>query len=168
MPDPLSPYAVTKSAGENYCSVFSRLYGMLCASLRYFNVFGPRQDPGSPYSGVITKFITNTLAHKPVTIFGDGKQTRDFVYVKDVVRANILAMESSMSGVYNVARGSQMNLLELLEIIVDLSGIRVPVTFASSASGDVWHSSADITLARNTLGYNPIYTVKTGFLETIA
>jgi UDP-glucose 4-epimerase len=143
MPDPLSPYAVTKLAGEHYCSVFSGLYGMQCVSLRYFNVFGPRQDPGSPYSGVITKFITNTLAHKPVTIFGDGKQTRDFVYVKDVVRANILAMEAGKAGVYNVAGGSQLNLIELLEIIADVSGIRVPVEFAQPAAGDVRHSLAD-------------------------
>jgi len=167
MPDPLSPYAVTKLAGENYCSVFSRLYGMQCVSLRYFNVFGPRQDPGSPYSGVITKFITNTLAHKPVTIFGDGKQTRDFVYVKDVVRANILAMESPVSGVFNVACGTQLNLIELLEIIANVSGIRVPVTFAPSAAGDVRHSVADIAVAQEILGYTPRCSVREGLGETV-
>lgn len=167
MPDPLSPYAVTKSAGENYCSVFSRLYGMQCVSLRYFNVFGPRQDPGSLYSGVITKFITNTLAHKPVTIFGDGKQTRDFVYVKDVVRANILAMESPVSGVYNVASGSQLDLMELLEIVANVSGIRVPVEFVQPAAGDVRHSVADIAVAQEILGYVPGCSMREGLGETV-
>ena len=167
MPDPLSPYAVTKLAGENYCSVFSRLYGMQCVSLRYFNVFGPRQDPGSPYSGVITKFITNTLAHKPVTILGDGKQTRDFVYVKDVVRANIRAMESSVSGVFNVACGTQLDLIQLLEIIADVSGFRVAVEFAQAAAGDVRHSVADISVAKEMLGYAPGCSVREGLGEMV-
>lgn len=167
MPDPLSPYAVTKLAGENYCSVFSGLYGMQCVSLRYFNVFGPRQDPGSPYSGVITKFISNTLAHKPVTIFGDGKQTRDFVYVKDVVRANILAMDAGKAGVYNVACGTQINLLELLEIISDVCGVKVPVTFEKVAQGDVRFSVADIAGAKEALGYVPEYSVQEGLVETV-
>ena len=167
MPDPLSPYAVTKLAGEYYCSVFSRLYGMQCVSLRYFNVFGPRQDPGSPYAGVITKFITNTLAHKPVTIFGDGNQTRDFVYVKDVVRANILAMEAGKAGVFNVARGSRLNLLGLLEIISDVCGETVPVTFAAAAPGDVRDSVADISLITKYFGYHPRYSIPAGLEETL-
>lgn len=166
MPDPLSPYAVTKLAGENYCSVFSRLYGMQCVSLRYFNVFGPRQDPGSPYSGVITKFITNTLAHKPVTIFGDGKQTRDFVYVKDVVRANILAMESDATGVFNIAYGQKIDLRELAAMIMEITGITVPINFDSPRAGDIRDSLADISLAKKGLGYKPEYSVKMGLEKT--
>jgi UDP-glucose 4-epimerase len=167
IPETLSPYAVTKLAGEYYCSVFSRLYGVRCVSLRYFNVFGPRQDPSSPYSGVISKFIANTLSHQPLVVFGDGRQTRDFVYVKNVVQANIRAMESKEQGVFNIACGKQINLIELADIIVDTSGITVPVTFGPAAEGDVRDSVADISRAREVLGYEPGYTVKAGLEKTI-
>jgi len=167
IPDLLSPYAVSKITGEYYCSVFSRLYGLQCTSLRYFNVFGPRQDPASPYSGVITKFISNTLGHRPIVIYGDGNQTRDFVYVKDVVNANVLAMERDAPGIYNVACGTRINLLELVDMIAEITGISVPVTFAPPAKGDVRDSVADITLAKEFIGYAPEYTVKTGLMETI-
>ncbi|MEI7857256.1 MAG: NAD-dependent epimerase/dehydratase family protein, partial [Methanomicrobiales archaeon] len=119
-PDPLSPYAVSKLASENYCSVFSRLYGVRCTSLRYFNVFGPCQDPASPYSGVITKFIANTLAQRPIVMYGDGNQTRDFVYVKDVVQANLRAMQAGKDGVFNVAGGKRINLHELVGMIAEM------------------------------------------------
>ncbi|MGA7798579.1 MAG: SDR family oxidoreductase [Methanoregula sp.] len=168
IPETLSPYAVTKLAGEYYCSVFSRLYGVRCVALRYFNVFGPRQDPSSPYSGVISKFIANTLNRCPLVIFGDGCQTRDFVYVKDVVQANIRAMESGEQGVFNIACGKQINLRELAEMIMEISGITVPVTFGSPAEGDVRDSVADISRAQDAFGYAPRYTVKTGLQETIS
>jgi UDP-glucose 4-epimerase len=167
MPDLLSPYAVTKSAGEHYCSVFSRLYGMSCTSLRYFNVFGPRQDPSSPYSGVITKFVSSSLCHRGITIFGDGHQTRDFVYVKDVVQANLRAMEKDSPGVYNVACGTQIDLLTLAGMIAEITGITVPITFAPPAKGDVRDSLADITLAKKSLGYAPGWSVRRGLEETI-
>ena len=167
-PDLLSPYAVSKLAGENYCSVFSRLYGMRCVSLRYFNVFGPRQDPASPYSGVITKFITGTLANRPLRIFGDGKQTRDFVYVKDVVQANLSAMKHGAPDVYNIARGERIDLLGLVSLIAQVTGITVPITFAPPAQGDVRDSVADISRARDAFDYTPEYTIEAGLKETIA
>ena len=168
MPDLLSPYAVSKLAGEQYCFVFSRLYGIQCTALRYFNVFGPRQDPASPYSGVITKFVTNSLARRPIVIYGDGRQTRDFVYVRDVVQANIRAMKSGQGGVFNVACGTRINLLELVGMIAEITGISVPVTFASPAKGDVRDSLADITLAKESLGYAPECLVYEGLEQTIA
>jgi UDP-glucose 4-epimerase len=168
LPDLLSPYGVSKVAGEYYCSVFSRLYGVRCTALRYFNVFGPRQDPASPYSGVITKFIANSLAHRPIVIYGDGLQTRDFVYVGDVVQANVKAMERDLPGVYNVACGTRINLLELADMIADITGITVPITFAPPAKGDVRDSLADISLARESIGYQPGYTVREGLERTIA
>lgn len=168
LPQTLSPYAVSKLAGEYYGSVFSRLYGVRCTALRYFNVFGPRQDPHSPYSGVISKFIANTLARSPLTIFGDGTQTRDFVYVKDVVQANLLAMERGEPGIFNVALGKKINLLELADAIMEIAGITVPVTFAPPAAGDIKDSLADISRARNVLGYAPEYTVRAGLEKTVA
>jgi len=168
IPDTLSPYVVSKLSGEYYCSVFSRLYGVRCTALRYFNVFGPRQDPSSPYSGVISKFIANTLSHRPLVIFGDGTQTRDFVYVKDVVQANIRAMDLGEPGGFNVAYGQRINLLELADMIMEITGITVPVTFGPPAVGDVRDSLADIARARDALGYEPQYTVKSGLEETIA
>jgi len=167
IPDTLSPYAVSKLSGEYYCSVFSRLYGVRCTALRYFNVFGPRQDPGSPYSGVISKFIANTLNRRPLTIFGDGTQTRDFVYVKDVVQANLRAMEKGKPGVYNIALGKKINLLELADTIMEIAGITVPVTFAPPAAGDIKDSLADISRAREILGYAPGYTVRAGLEKTM-
>jgi UDP-glucose 4-epimerase len=166
-PDLLSPYAVSKLAGEGYCSVFSRLYGMQCISLRYFNVFGPRQDPASPYSGVITKFIANSLGNRPLVIFGDGKQTRDFVYVKDVVQANLRAMGQGIPGVYNIGRGSRVDLLELVKMIAEITGISGAVMYGPPAKGDVRDSVADISRARETFGYAPAFTVKEGLRETI-
>jgi UDP-glucose 4-epimerase len=167
-PDLLSPYAVSKQAGEQYCSVFSRLYGLQCTSLRYFNVFGPRQDPNSPYSGVITKFVSNNLGHRPIVIYGDGHQTRDFVYVKDVVQANIRAMERGVYGVYNVACGTRINLLTLADMIAKITGISVPTSFAPPAKGDVRDSVADITLAKEAIGYTPRWSVHQGLEELIA
>ena len=168
IPDLLSPYAVSKQAGEQYCSVFSRLYGLQCTSLRYFNVFGPRQDPHSPYSGVITKFVSNSLGHRPIVIYGDGHQTRDFVYVKDVVQANIRTMERDVYGVYNVACGTRINLLTLADMIAEITGISVPITFAPPAKGDVRDSVADITLAKEAIGYTPRWSVHEGLEELIA
>ena len=164
IPDLLSPYAVSKRAGEQYCSVFSRLYGVQCTSLRYFNVFGPRQDPLSPYSGVITKFISSSLSHRPMVIYGDGLQTRDFVYVKDVVQANIRAMEKDAKGVYNIACGMRINLLELADMIAEITGSSVPIVFDPPAKGDVRDSVGDITLAKKSIGYERNWMVDSNFI----
>ncbi|MFA5415732.1 MAG: SDR family oxidoreductase, partial [Methanoregula sp.] len=168
IPAPLSPYAVSKLTGEYYLRVFSEVYGLKTVSLRYFNVFGPRQDPKSEYAAVIPKFITSILAHTSPTIYGDGEQTRDFTYVKDVVQANIRAMESSAQGVYNVAYCQRINLKELAARIMAITGISVPLTFEASRAGDVKDSLADISRASVAFGYAPAYTVTTGLEETIA
>ena len=125
-PFPLSPYAVTKLASEYYCKVFSELYGVKTVSLRYFNVFGPRQDPEGEYAAVIPKFITSMLNNKAPVIFGDGTQTRDFVYVKDVVRANLLAMQSSATGTFNIGSGNGTNLNTLVNCIAGIVDISLP------------------------------------------
>jgi UDP-glucose 4-epimerase len=166
-PNPLSPYAVSKFSGEQYLKVFSEVYGLKTLSLRYFNVFGPRQDPNSQYAAVIPKFITKILNHQSPTIYGDGGQTRDFSYVKDVVQANIRAMESDSQGVFNVAYGSRINLIDLASLIMEITGISVPLKFEPPRTGDVRDSLADITQAQEAFGYAPEYTVKTGLMETI-
>jgi nucleoside-diphosphate-sugar epimerase len=167
-PNPLSPYAVSKLTGEQYLKVFSEVYGFNTLSLRYFNVFGPRQDPKSEYAAVIPRFITKILRHESPTIYGDGGQTRDFTYVKDVVQANIRAMMSDAQGVFNVAYCKRINLNELASMIMEITGITVPLVYESSRTGDVRDSLADIKRAQETFGYIPEYTVKSGLEETIA
>jgi len=167
IPEVLSPYAVAKLTGEHYCSVFSQLYGVETVSLRYFNVFGPRQDPNSPYSGVISKFITNILNKKRIVMYGDGKQTRDFVFVKDVVQANTNAMGSNARGVFNVACQKSINLLELAETIMEITGNSVPVTFEAPRAGDIRDSLADISRAKKDLGYAPQFSLREGIEETV-
>lgn len=167
-PNPLSPYAVSKLAGEHYLRVFSDVYGLKAVALRYFNVFGPRQDPKSQYAAVIPNFITTILDKRSPTIYGDGGQTRDFTFVKDVVQANLRAMECGAQGVFNVAYCKRIDLRELAAIIMEETGITVPVKFDPPRPGDVRDSLADITLAKKAFGYDPQYTVKSGLKETIA
>jgi UDP-glucose 4-epimerase len=167
-PNPLSPYAVSKLTGEHYLKVFSELYGIKTLSLRYFNVFGPRQDPKSEYAAVIPRFITKILRHESPTIFGDGGQTRDFTYVKDVVQANIRAMESDAQGVFNVAYCKRINLNELASLIMEITGMTVPLVYEPPRTGDVRDSLADIRRAQKAFGYAPEHTVKTGLKETIS
>jgi len=166
-PNPLSPYAVSKLAGEHYMRVFFEVYGISTLSLRYFNVFGPRQDPDSQYAAVIPKFITSTLSHRSPTIFGDGEQTRDFTYVKDVVQANIRAMESDAQGVFNVAYCRRINVKELAAMIMEITGISVPLSFEPQQPGDIRDSCADIHRAVDAFGYSPRYTVRSGLEETV-
>jgi UDP-glucose 4-epimerase len=167
-PNPLSPYAVSKLTGEHYLNVFSEVYGLKTLSLRYFNVFGPRQDPKSEYAAVIPKFIIKILNHESPTIYGDGGQTRDFTYVKDVVMANIRAMESDAEGIFNVAYCKRIDLNELANMIMEITGITVPLIYEAPRTGDVRDSLADIRQAQDVLGYVPEYTVKKGLKETIA
>lgn len=168
IPNPLSPYAVSKLTGEHYLKVFSEAYGLKTLSLRYFNVFGPRQDPKSEYAAVIPRFITKILGHESPTIYGDGRQTRDFTYVKDVVIANIRAMESDAEGVFNIAYCKRIDLNELANMIMEITGITVPLIYEAPRTGDVRDSLADIRQAQEVLGYAPEYTVKKGLQETIA
>ena len=168
MPSPKSPYAVSKLAREYYCRVFSEMYGIRTVALRYFNVFGPRQNPESQYAAVIPRFITRTLAGKPPIIYGDGTQTRDFTYLKDVVQANVKAMESDAQGVFNVAYNQRISLLSLADIIAEETGIHVNPVFEPPRPGDIHDSQADISAARKAFGYAPEYSVQSGLKETIA
>jgi len=166
-PDPLSPYAVTKIAGEYYCKVFYEMYGLKTVSLRYFNVFGPRQDPKSDYAAVIPKFISSMLQDKPPTIYGDGEQSRDFVYVKDVVQANILACRKNAGGVFNVACGERITVNELVSEINKILNKKIAPVYVSPKKGDIRHSLADITKAKKILGYEPKYDLEDGLKESI-
>jgi UDP-glucose 4-epimerase len=167
-PCPLSPYAVSKLSGEQYMRVFCDIYGFGTVSLRYFNVFGPRQDPASEYAAVIPKFITAILGHQSPVIYGDGGQTRDFSYVRDVVQANIRAMESDARGIFNIAYCQRMSLIELAGTIMEITGITAPLMFEPARAGDVRDSLADISRAQAAFGYAPAYTVRTGLEETVA
>ena len=166
-PNPKSPYAVSKLAGEYYCRVFSEVYGLDTVSLRYFNVFGPRQDPKSEYAAVIPKFITRILDGTPPIIYGDGEQTRDFTYVKNVVQANIRAMESDARGVFNIACGECISLNDLASIIMDIIGIHIDPIYDAPRPGDVRESLADILKAQEQFNYYPEYDLKSGLMETI-
>lgn len=170
-PQPASPYAAGKITGEYYLSIFARLYGVQTVSLRYFNVFGPRQDPRSMYSGVISKFTDDLRAGRTPVVFGDGRQTRDFVFVKDVVQANLKAMQSVHAGrgeSFNVATGQTASLLDLLATLGELSGRSLTPEFREARPGDIQHSSADISRARNILGYEPRFSLRTGLEALLA
>ncbi|QSZ67896.1 SDR family oxidoreductase [Methanofollis aquaemaris] len=167
LPAPVSPYAISKLTGEHYEAVFSKLFGLKTVALRYFNVFGPRQDPSSQYSGVISIFTDRVKAGEPITIHGDGGQTRDFVYVADVVRANLLAMERDVTGVFNIARGRQTDLNTLARGVMEAAGREVPVEYGPVRQGDVRHSLADISRAREVLGWAPEWSLVDGLVETI-
>ena len=168
MPGPLSPYAVGKITGEYYARVFSELYGLRTVCLRYFNVYGPRQDPASEYSAVIPIFISRILAGKAPVIFGDGNQTRDFAFVRDVVRANILSMEKEQAeGVFNIACGKRTSLNQLAGIIMEIVGLKAGLIHEKPRPGDIQDSLADISAARNELGYEPEYDLMSGLKETV-
>jgi UDP-glucose 4-epimerase len=167
VPSPRSPYAVSKLAGEYYCRVFSDLYGIRIAALRYFNVFGPRQDPESEYSAVIPRFITRILQDESPVIYGDGTQTRDFTYVRDVVQANIRAMDHAADGIFNIAYGSRINLGDLARMIMDITGKHPEIRYDKNRPGDIHDSLADISAAIKTFNYLPEYTVRSGMEETI-
>ena len=168
-PNPKSPYAAQKLAGEHYMRIFFEVYGLETVSLRYFNVFGPRQDPTSMYAAVIPRFITSVLSGEPPTVYGDGGQTRDFTYIDNVVRANLLACEAPKAAcgkVFNIACGERISLLSILEIVYGLAGRRVLPRFEPPRPGDVRDSMADITLARDLLGYAPKIPFREGFSST--
>jgi len=171
-PDPLSPYALQKYASEKYLQLFHRLYGLPTVSLRYFNVFGPRQAFDSPYSGVIARFCTTVLEQKPPTIFGDGLQARDFIFVANVAAANILAAqapEERVAGkVYNVGGGQSINLLQLAAELNRLTGQNLVPKHEPPRAGDVRNSLADITAAQRDLGYEVGVSWQAGLESTLA
>jgi UDP-glucose 4-epimerase len=168
---PLSPYAVQKVAGEHYLASYSRVYGMDTVALRYFNVFGPRQDPASVYSGVLARFIAQMSRGETPTIFGDGSTSRDFVYIDNVVSANLLAAKTraDVAGkVFNVATGRSTSLLEAYAEIKRIVGYTGDVNFKPERAGDIKHSLADISLAQRTFGYEVIADFRYGLERTIA
>ena len=166
---PLSPYAISKLLGEHYCRIFHTIYKLETVSLRYFNVFGPRQDPASPYSAAIPKFINAMLEGEPITIYGDGEQSRDFTYVQNVVNANLLACEApdAAGTVINVACGDQISLNRLISIMEEELGIEAQRVYTRSLPGDVKHSRADISRARALLGYEPAVAFDEGLKMTV-
>lgn len=170
-PNPISPYAVSKLASEYYMASFYRCYGLETVRLRYFNIFGPRQDPTSPYSGVLAKFINCMLAGDAPTIFGDGTQSRDFTYVDNAVDANLLACkahESQVAGrVFNIACGKRVSLNETVEILKRLVGYTGEVKYANARAGDVKHSLADLSSAERCLGYRPAIDFEEGLRRTV-
>ncbi|HEU4797204.1 MAG TPA: SDR family oxidoreductase [Pyrinomonadaceae bacterium] len=169
-PDPLSPYAVAKLVGEYYCTVFTRVYGLETVALRYFNVFGPRQDPGSQYSGVVSRFLSALFENQRPVIYGDGEQSRDFTYIDNVVAANLSAANAAgASGkVINVANGERVTLNELLAVLKELTGKQdVTAEYLEPRVGDVRHSLADISLARELLNYESKVDLREGLKRTI-
>ena len=166
-PDPKSPYAVAKLAGEYYCRVFNEIYGLKTVALRYFNVYGPRQDPSSDYAAVIPKFVNRVMAGKAPIIYGDGEQTRDFTFVRDVVQANVRAMESDATGVFNVAAGTRISVNDLAGMIMEIIGNRVECAYEEPRAGDVRDSLGDISKAHAGFGYVPRYGMEDGLRETI-
>lgn len=167
--EPLSPYAVSKLAGEHYCAVFYRLYGLETISLRYFNVFGPRQDPHSPYSGVISRFIDAILSGTPPRIFGDGEQTRDFTYVENVTAANLAACQCrhGVGGTYNIGCAARVSVNQLWKTMADLAGVRIHAVHQEPRSGDIRHSQADISRAKEALGFEPRVDLVDGLKRTL-
>ncbi len=169
-PNPLSPYAVTKYTGELYCRVFYSVYGLETVSLRYFNVFGPRQDPHSQYSAVVPKFIYAYLRGEAPVIFGDGTQTRDFTYIDNVVFANLLAAEAKTvcGETINIACGKRISVNQLAEIIRTEFNSSIKPIYKEARRGDVKHSLADISLAKKVINYTPLVGIEEGLKKTIA
>lgn len=164
---PLSPYALQKLTAERYMTLFHQIYAMSAVSLRFFNVYGPRQDPSSPYSGVISIFMNQALAAKPPTIYGDGNQSRDFIYVTDIVRALLMAANPAAAGqVINVGSGRSVTIAQLWGEIASLAGIEIPAQYAAARTGDIRHSLAGIDLARNLLKFEPAVGLDTGLRQT--
>ena len=164
--NPKSPYAITKATGEFYCQIFTNIYDLPTVSLRYFNVFGPRQDPNSQYSAVIPKFITKIMKGESPIIYGDGTQSRDFTFVKNVVEANIIAAESKDIGVFNVACGRRIILNSLVQIINEIMGKEIKPEYTDPCPGDIKHSLADISKIES-IGYKIDGNFKDELKETI-
>jgi UDP-glucose 4-epimerase len=167
--NPLSPYALQKFTAERYAMMYHELFGLQTVSLRYFNVFGPSQDPNSEYSAVIPKFITKLLHAETLTIFGDGEQSRDFTYVDNVVDANLLALEATEAPgkVFNIGCGERISLNHLVRLLEKILGVTAKVEYQPPRSGDVRDSLADINLAKSALGYSPRVAIEEGLRKTV-
>lgn len=167
--NPLSPYAVNKLVGEWYCRIFYKLYGLETVSLRYFNIFGPRQDPASQYSAVIPKFIDSLSKGTSPTVYGDGEQSRDFTYIDNAVSANLVAATApgAAGEVFNIACGDRFTLNRLLAELKDIMGVNIPADYTNTRPGDVRHSLADISKAESILGYNPEVKFREGLVKTV-
>jgi len=170
-PDPLSPYALQKLVGEYYCSVFTKCFGLQTVGLRFFNVYGPRQDPSSPYSGVLSVFMTCLLERRAPTIFGDGEQSRDFTYVEDVAELCVKAAAAPagvVSGnVYNAGNGERFTLNQVWRQLCALEGVSIAPLYGPPRAGDVRHSQADATAARRDLGHDPQFSFEQGLRRTL-
>ncbi|HSF19571.1 MAG TPA: SDR family oxidoreductase [Vicinamibacteria bacterium] len=167
---PLSPYAVSKLAGEHYCTAYHRVYGLPTVSLRYFNIFGPRQDPSSPYSGVVSRFIEAIANQEPPSIHGDGEQSRDFTYVENVARANYAACQraEAIGGVFNIGCSERTSVVDLWRQMAAIAGSSLVPRHTPPRAGDVPHSLADISLARRHLGYEPAVAFGEGLKRTLS
>jgi UDP-glucose 4-epimerase len=165
-PEPKSPYAITKLDGEYYCNMFTQEGKLETACLRYFNVFGPRQDPKSAYAAAVPIFTAKAVANEDITIFGDGEQTRDFIYVKDIVAANVFMAENSFNGVYNIAYGGRITINKLVDTIKEITGSESKVLHLEERPGDVKHSMAAVDKL-NTTGFKPENDFASGLAETI-
>ncbi|NLT50934.1 MAG: NAD-dependent epimerase/dehydratase family protein [Ignavibacteria bacterium] len=167
-PNPKSPYGITKLDGEYYLNMYSDFYGLKTTSLRYFNVFGPGQDPKSQYAAAIPIFVYKALNNEDITIYGDGEQTRDFVFVEDVVQANVLAAESSIpKGVYNVANGKTITIKQLAQLIIEYTNSKSKILFAPERAGDIKHSLASIDNTVAELGFSPKCNLEDGLKSTV-
>lgn len=169
-PNPLSPYALQKFVGERYCQLYFNLYGLETVSLRYFNVFGPSQDPHSEYSAVIPKFTSHLQQGKPIVVYGDGEQSRDFTYIDNVVEANLLALRAprAAGAVINIGCGERITLNQLVKSLEEILQVRAKVDYQASRPGDVRDSLADIKLAQELLAYQPRVGVNEGLRRTVA
>lgn len=165
---PLSPYGLEKQVDEQYAALFQALHGLDSLGLRYFNVYGPRQDPASPYAGVISKFVDRLARHEPPTVFGDGGQTRDFVYVKDVARVNVAALMSDRQGICNVATGAAIDLLGLLDTLRDVLGVDVAAEHAAGRADDIRHSCGDATRLHEWLGIKAEWSLADGLKALVS
>lgn len=168
-PQPKSPYGITKLDGEYYLQMYNEQYGLGAVSLRYFNVFGPRQDPKSQYAAAVPIFIEKALQNEPITIYGDGEQTRDFIFVKDVVKANILAATNdSVNGVFNVALGKASSINEIAKGIISLTNSKSQIVYQQERKGDIKHSLADVENTMSALNFTPDFALQKGLDETVA
>jgi UDP-glucose 4-epimerase len=166
-PEPQSPYAITKLDGELYCSMYSNKYNVNASALRYFNVYGPRQNPRSAYASVIPLFIDNALQNKPLIIFGDGEQTRDFIFVKDIVNANLLAAEQP-GNIFNVASGQRVSINTLAKMIIQITQSKSTIEYQPARAGDIVHSQGDIKKITQALGFKPQTSLMDGLMATVA
>lgn len=167
VPYPISPYSVNKLIGEYYCSVFNKVYGLKTVVLRYFNVYGPGQDSNGSYAAVIPKFISMALKNESLVIYGDGEQTRDFIYVNDIVDANIIAVESEETGIFNIATGEKVSINQLAKLIIKMTGKNLKLVYKKSRSGDIRCSYADISKAKQKFGFKTKFALNKGLEETI-